>query len=121
MRRSRTTVVLALGAALVAAPGAGGATAPPPQKRTVTINDNFYAPAKLTVNRGSTVRWVWPEDTGDVHDVAVRARPRGEPRWASEPGAGGYTYKRVLRRPGRYAIVCTLHEEMTMTIVVRKG
>jgi plastocyanin len=40
-------------------------------------------------------------------------------RFHSEPSAGGYTYKRKLTQPGLYKIVCTLHEEMTMTIRVR--
>jgi plastocyanin len=41
-------------------------------------------------------------------------------KFHSEPASSGYRYKRTLRVPGRYRIVCTLHEEMTMTIKVRR-
>jgi len=32
----------------------------------------------------------------------------------------GVRYRRTLRKPGLYRIVCTLHEEMTMTIRLRR-
>ena len=34
--------------------------------------------------------------------------------------AGGFSFKRKLKVPGKYEIVCTLHEEMAMTIKVRR-
>jgi plastocyanin len=90
-----------------------------PQKKRVEVGDNFYAPSKLTVNKGSTITWVWPDEPIDVHDVKLQAGPKHVRRFHSEPAAGGYTYKRKLTVPGLYKIVCTLHEEMTMTIRVR--
>jgi plastocyanin len=41
-------------------------------------------------------------------------------RFQSEAAATDYTYRRKLRVPGRYKIVCTLHEEMRMTLTVRR-
>ena len=41
-------------------------------------------------------------------------------KFHSEPASSGYVYKRTLKKPGRYRIVCTLHEEMTMTIKVKR-
>jgi plastocyanin len=32
----------------------------------------------------------------------------------------GYKFKRKLTVPGKYHIICTLHEEMEMDITVRK-
>jgi plastocyanin len=117
--RSRTLPVAlaAVAALLCAAPaGAGG-----PQRKSVEVADNYYLPAKLTLNKGSTVTWKWPDDIAiDVHDVKLKTAPKGVRKWQSEPASSGYRYKRTFTKPGRYFIVCTLHEEMTMTIKVRR-
>jgi len=43
---------------------------------TITISDNAFAPAKLTVKAGTTVRWVW---TGsNAHTVLVAGLNSGE-------------------------------------------
>jgi plastocyanin len=117
VRRAAVFAVLAgvalLGAALATA-GSGK-----PQKKKVEIGDNFYAPTKLTVNKGSTITWVWPDEAIDVHDVKLSKGPKGFKKFQSEAASSGFTYKRRLKEPGLYKIVCTLHEEMTMTIRVR--
>jgi plastocyanin len=86
----------------------------------VTVNDNFYLPEKLTVKPETLIVWKWPDDAGDVHDVKLKEKPRRARRFWSDPATVGYKYKRTLRYPGRYHIVCTLHEEMEMNIVVRR-
>jgi plastocyanin len=107
----------AVAALLCAAPaGAGG-----PPRKSVHVADNYYHPTKLTVKKGTSVTWEWPDDIAiDVHDVKLRSAPRGVKKWQSEPASSGYRYKRTLKQPGTYKIVCTLHEEMTMTIKVRR-
>ncbi|MBJ7332589.1 MAG: cupredoxin domain-containing protein [Solirubrobacteraceae bacterium] len=103
-------------AAVPAAAGGGK-----PQKKTVEIADNYYSPAKLTVNKGSTVTWKWPDTTGDTHDVLLNKGPKGVKKFQSESAGSFYSYKKKLTTPGVYKIVCTLHEqEMKMTITVRK-
>ena len=72
------------------------------------------------MKRGTRVTWRWGDDAYDVHDVKLKAAPSGVKKFHSEPGAAGYTFKRTLRKPGRYRIVCTLHHEMQMTIRVRR-
>lgn len=119
MRRAPGVLVLAGVAALAVAP-ADAVPKPRPQRKVVTVNDNYYLPLKLTVNRGSTIVWKWPDDAGDVHDVKLGKHPKGAKGFWSEPGAAGYSFTRKLTVPGTYRIVCTLHEEMTMTITVRK-
>ena len=109
-------VAAAAGAALAAAP----ATASAPKPRIVKIADNYYLPAKLTVKPRTRIVWRWPAEAGDVPDVKLKSAPKGVKRFHSEPASAGYTFKRTLEKPGRYKIVCTLHEEMTMTITVRR-
>ena len=114
----RAALALALaGAALVAAPAAALA----PKPRTVKIADNYYAPAKLAVPKGTRVTWRWPAEAGDVHDVKLKSGPKGVRKFHSAPASAGYSFRRTLKTPGRYRIVCTLHEEMAMTITVRRG
>ena len=56
----------------------------------------------------------------DVHDVKLSRAPRASGSSSQSPPPAGFTYKRKLTKPGLYRIVCTLHEEMTMTIRVRQ-
>ncbi len=96
--------------------------APAAKKKTVRVGDNFFSPKKLTLDRNSTVTWKWPgsDEAGDVHDVALTKGPKGVRKFQSEAAATDYTYRRKLTKPGTYKLVCTLHEEMRMTIRVRK-
>ncbi len=89
--------------------------------KTVRIYDNYFLADSLSVKRGTMVVWRWPgaDEAGDVHDVKLKSGPRGVKKFWSEPAATDYTFRRRLRTPGRYRIVCTLHEEMTMRIRVR--
>lgn len=102
-------------AALVAAP----ATASAPKPRKVTLADNYFLPAKLKVAKGTTIKWKWGPEAYDVHDVKLKSAPRGVKKFHSSPGTAGFSFKRTLKKPGVYKIVCTLHEEMKMTIRVR--
>ena len=117
MRRRAPLAVVAVAALLGAAP----AVATAPKTKTVEIADNYYLPAKLTVKKGTPVRWEWPDDIAiDVHDVKLRSAPKGVRKWQSEPASSGYTYKRTFKKRGTYKIVCTLHEEMKMTVTVKR-
>jgi plastocyanin len=110
----------ALTALAVAALAAAPATAAAPKPRTVTLADNYYLPAKITVAKGTTIKWKWGPDAFDVHDVKLKSGPAGVKKFHSQPGTAGFSYKQTLRKPGLYRIVCTLHEEMKMTIRVRR-
>jgi plastocyanin len=115
---SRTALLLAGVALLGGAPPAQAA----PKKKTVRIYDNYFLADSLEVKRGTTVVWRWPgfDEAGDVHDVKLRSGPKGVKKFHSEAAATDYTFRRRLRTPGRYRIVCTLHTEMTMKIRVRR-
>ena len=111
-------MIAALAAAVLisAVPAQGAAT------KTVTIGDNYFAPKTLKVKRGTKVAWRWPgfDEGGDVHDVKLRSGPAGVKKFHSEAASTDYSFKRKLTKPGTYRIVCTLHEEMRMTVKVRK-
>jgi plastocyanin len=113
-------------AAVALAPAAAGAGAASHKKKkrasvtkTVELHDNYYDPAKLTVREGTTIKWKWPTTTGDTHDVTLDKAPKGVKKFQSEIAASEYTYSKKLTVPGKYHIICSLHEEMTMDITVR--
>jgi plastocyanin len=109
-------IAVAATAAAAALPAQAGETA----KKTVTINDNFFLPGEMKVNPDTVVVWKWPNYAGDVHDVKLQSKPKGAKRFHSGPAAVGYKFKRTLTVPGKYHIICTLHEEMEMDITVRR-
>lgn len=117
-RRTIPAALAAAAALLGAAPADAGA----PKPKSVEVADNYYLPDELTVKKGGSVVWKWPDDIAiDVHDVKLKSAPKGVRKWQSEPASSGYRYKRTFKKAGRYKIICTLHEEMTMTIRVKRS
>jgi plastocyanin len=111
----RRYAAAALAAAACAFPAAAlGAAA-----KRIQVGDDYYGPTKVTVKRGTTVKWVWLADNTNSHDVKLAKAPRGVKRFHSAKAATDYTFSRKLTKPGTYKIVCTLHQDMTMTIRVR--
>jgi plastocyanin len=123
-RRATATAIAALaatglaGAAVVTADAATRKIVKPKTYR-VQIGDNFYLPLKLRIRKYDSVRWVWPSDTGDTHDVKLGSRPKGVKVFQSDPAAVGFVYKRKFTVKGTYKIICTFHDDMKQTIVVR--
>jgi plastocyanin len=112
-------VAVVAGVALVCATPAALAK---PKGKTIRIYDNYFVPDAVKVKRGATVKWKWPgfDQAGDVHDVKLKSGPKGVKKFHSEAASTDYTFKRKLKKPGKYKIVCTLHEEMRMTIRVKR-
>ena len=117
MSRRTTLAVLAGAALLVSAAPAQAA-----HRKTIHIGDNYFTPASVKVKKGTTVTWRWPsfDMAGDVHDVKLKSGPRHAKRFHSQPASSDYSFKRKLTVVGKYKIICTLHEDMRMTIRVRR-
>jgi plastocyanin len=104
--------IVAAGAAFLVS---GSADAAPAKK--VDIGSNFFAPGKVTVKAGDKVRFRWEGGGFEVHDVNVRKGPQ---RFRSPLQAGGTWATKRLRRAGTYRLFCSQHEEMTMSLVVKR-
>ena len=116
MRRGAVALTALAACALV--PATAGAGAGP--TKTVTLHDDYFSPAKLTVRPNTTIKWVWAPALTDTHDVMLVKHPKGVKPFMSEYAAGDYTFKRMLTKPGTYTFKCDLHQGMNMTIVVKK-
>ncbi len=114
----KALITVVAGAALLvsAAPVQGAAS----KSKTVALGDNYYAPKTLTVSKGTTVVFKWPgyDEAGDVHDVKLKSGPKGAKAFKSESASTDYSFKRKLTVAGTYKIICTLHDDMKMTIKV---
>lgn len=104
-------------AAAVAAGAFAAATLPAavaaPKGKTVVLKDNRFVPAAVTVGKGATVRWVWRGKA--AHNVHVNSGPA---RFTSPNKLSG-SWSRKLTKKGRYAIVCTIHPGMKMSVTVK--
>jgi plastocyanin len=130
VRATLTATALVLGGTGVAAGlssaaggGEGGvanAAVKKPVTRSVKVADNFYSPKRLTVPPKSTIKWKWSRLNAETHDVYLDKRPKGVRHFQSAPAATFYSYKRKLRKPGVYKLLCTFHENMTMRVTVKR-
>lgn len=120
---ARVAGVLLAAGALVGVGPAGGSAAG--EVHRVEVVDNGYAPARITVSVGDTVRWVW---TGDnPHSVsAVTAGFNSHPGCSvATPGVcgrRGETFTYTFERPGEFSYTCRVHlSGMVGTVVVREA
>jgi plastocyanin len=105
MRRLLLLATLSTVALLVFAPAAWAQG----QEVTVRMEDNFFAPANITVEPGTTVTWV---QSGDNPHTTTSY----DGLWDSgiiEGGSGG-TYSFTFEEPGTYEYFCMPHEDQGM-------
>jgi plastocyanin len=87
--------------------GAGGPGA------TVTVGNDFYKPAQMTVPVGTTVTWQWSQ--GDtLHSVTFDDGP------TSEIQSSG-TFQRAFGTAGTYTYFCKVHGRAIMSGTVTVG
>ena len=106
-----TGVVAVTGLGLFAG-GAGGAAS-----TTIKLGDNFFAPDKKSVKKGTKVRFKWIGK--EKHNVVKQSGPGGSfaSTTTDQPGVN---YTKKFKKTGRYKILCTIHEEdMKLTLKVK--
>ena len=102
----RTALATAAVVLLSAPVAASGAT------RTVAVRNDFFAPKTVTIAAGDTVAWAW-RSGGNPHEVAG-------PTIRDSGIRSGGTFRLTFRRAGRHRYVCSFHEGMVGTVVVRR-
>lgn len=129
-RAVRTVAAAAIMLAISGASATAGISAAGPETETtataaatkiVKVRDDRYSPMRLRVARGTRIRWVWARGNGNYHDVYLNRRPKGARRFYSgAPARPPFSFTRKLRKPGRYTVLCTVHEGMNMRIHVAR-
>lgn len=101
-------LVLAVGVAVTSATAKRGS-------KTVQVADDFFSPTKLSVSKGTKVKFKWVGD--DSHNVVKKRGPGGG---FSSPITDdrGVNLKKKFSKSGTYKLICTIHEEMTMKVKV---
>jgi plastocyanin len=117
-KRTAGLAVLAASAAAVAIPSAASAiSASAASTKTVHIVDIAYKPRKLTVRKGTTVKWSF-----DDQIVAHTVTSTGAKKFKSSPEKMNGTYKVTFRKAGTYRYFCMVHPNISAmkgTIVVK--
>lgn len=112
-------VVSALSVPLVATATADEAKVRGAATRTVTIGDNFFKPKRMTVRKGTVLRFVWGagnEGTDFEHNATGVRGNKFESQTTTRPERP--FRKRITRTT---TIVCTVHATtMRMKVVVKK-
>jgi plastocyanin len=113
MRRLLQLATLSLVALLVFAPSAWSQ-----EEVTVRMEDNFFDPANITVEPGTTVTWV--QSGNNPHTTTSY-----DGLWDSGllPGGSGQTFSFTFEEPGTYDYFCIPHEDLGMvgTVTVSGG
>jgi plastocyanin len=102
-------VVVGLAALWLAADAARAA--PPADNNRVMIKDFMFSPMQLTTKVGVEVTWVNEDD--EPHTVVSDS---GLFRSAALDTGKEYTFR--FDKPGTYRVFCSMHPQMTATIVV---
>lgn len=103
-----------------AASGGAGATgggsakggAPDSSATTVDIKDFAFAPMTLTVPVGAKVTWKFDDQA--KHTVVA-----DDKSFTSPAKSSGQTYSFTFPKAGTYKYICSIHEYMTGTVVVK--
>lgn len=103
------TAALLAGCTVGSPPPVSSSTAPPGSTPTVTVQDDLFHPAELTVEEGTTVVWEW-EEGRRAHNVVGEGL-------SSDTKADG-TFEHRFDEPGTYTYSCTLHAGMDGTVIV---
>jgi len=101
-------------AAAVSAWGVRGTEAGAPVQETQVKIDNFtFGPPEVTVNAGTTVKWVNRDDI--PHTVVSDDKATFKSKALDTDDAFSYTFT----KPGTYPYFCSIHPKMTGKVVVK--
>lgn len=112
---SRTRVALTICLVAVLGLAALGATAAARDSTTIKVGDDFFSPDRKTVSAGTKVRFKWVGS--DEHNV-VKAKGPGGGFESGTTDARGVNFKKKFKKRGNYKIICTIHDEMKLSLKV---
>ncbi len=113
MRRAITTAIaVGLAGVLFAGSSAQGRGT-----KTVNVGDDFFDPVSMTIKQNTTLKFTWVGE--DPHNVFKESGP-GKYFESDNTDETGFVFAHKFRKAGRYTLGCILHEDMDMSLKVRK-
>ena len=99
---------------LGATAGGGNPSTPtaPVTTTSVSVADDSFTPANIQVSPGSTVTWTWVSGAS-LHNVTFADGP------ASATQGSNSSFSRTFSTAGTFTYVCTLHGQMTGSVLVK--
>ncbi len=79
--------------------------------KKVTIIDFAFSPKKITISKGTRVKWA---NTGSVGHTSTSTTGK----WDSGTIAAGDSFSRVFKKAGTFLYHCTIHSSMKGKITV---
>ena len=77
----------------------------------VSVVNNSFIPASVTINAGDEVRWVWSADTGTTPHTTTSDTPG---LWDSGIHTQPYSFSHTFNSAGSFPYRCTLHAAIGM-------
>lgn len=115
--RTLLVVCMAIVMGVLLSCGGGGGNMNPPSTVTVSVGDNFFDPASVTVTTGSTIIW---KNMGTHNHTATSGSPSARSGlFDSGPLSPNQSFQQTFSTPGNFAYFCTVHPEMTGMIIVQ--
>ena len=115
----RRLIAVAAVLALVPAGAGTAATHKAPKPRTVKVGDDYFGPMSLKVKPKTKIVWKWLSVNGNTHDVKLKKGPKGVKKFQSDPATSDFRFSKKLTVKGTYTVICTFHENMKQTIIVK--
>jgi plastocyanin len=84
---------------------------------TVKVGDDFFSPKKAKIHKNDRIAFEWIGE--NEHDIVKTKGPGGF--FESGPLTGsGVLYKHKFKKPGDYKLICSIHQDMTMKVEVKR-
>jgi plastocyanin len=103
---SAVAVAVSLAAAVAVVPAQAGST------KTVSVKNNSFSPASVSIKKGGKVTWKWTE--GRVPHNVTPASGAG----SATSSKKGFTFTKTFSKAGTFKYHCTIHSSMKMTVKV---
>lgn len=114
MTRTRTLMTLGTVAVAMAACGGQAALTGAATTKSIAVDDDFFSPGKASIKKNTTVTWRWRGD--NPHNVTPTGSRKFKKKSSTKRSG---THKVKFRRAGTFRYVCTIHDGMKGSIVVK--
>jgi plastocyanin len=116
-------LALGVGAGVIPASASAGKSKKKTSKvKTITVGDDYFSLAKLTIKEGQEIKWVWSRSNFDSHNVTLLSGPKkiNHQKYTSKTAVFGVRFEKTFLTPGKYHFQCTVHPDSMNTILTVK-